>query len=228
MACKKLKHTYTLPATAKENPYKEIIQEHTDLIFLNKEQFAQHFESFDHTKTGLNIDFGCGAGNFIRDVAKKYPHTITLGVEIRYKRLVYAALKLKKHALQNAFLLQGKAQDIIHWLPKQSLQNIFVNFPDPWLKRRQQKNRMLQPAFLDALRPFAKDGARFYLKTDNLAYYQFTLESFKLTKNWEVLASSANLYNSPYVQDNIPTEFEQIFSVQNLPIHYVCATTSQN
>src|SRR5690606_6215501 len=99
------------------------------------------------------------------------------------------------------------------------LDNVFIHFPDPWEKLRQNKHRLIQDEFLDRLYELQRPGAEIEFKTDSYDYFVWAFERFKKSR-YKVLEWSAHLHKSPYAEKNFVTHFESIFLAKGLPIHY--------
>jgi len=203
------------------NPYILRIEEHSDIIWSDPEKHKNTCAEFISSNKNLIVDLGCGAGNFLRDYAKLKPDSNYIGFELRYKRLVTGAIKFNKHDITNIRLIRARAEDIANWLPFKVADIIHVNFPDPWPKRKQQKNRLLNIVYLRRIFELLKTDGCFVFKTDHSEYFKQVKGLIESEKQFKIQEFSDDLHNSPYQEDNIETEFEQLFKNQKLPIYYL-------
>jgi tRNA (guanine-N7-)-methyltransferase len=128
------------------------------------------------------LEIGSGKGAFLCQYAQNFPENRILGVEWDAYCANLTVKKLQKLGLENAAVIRG---DLFYFLrnlmPGKSIDEIHMYFPDPWPKRRQQKNRLiLREDFLEQVRRVLKPGPRlFYWATDHQEYNSITLRIFR-------------------------------------------------
>ena len=129
---------------------------------------------------------------------------------------------MRLNNLQNVLILREKGEYLADFFYENSLDSVHVNFPDPWAKASQQKHRLLQFAFFETLGQLLKPQGCFFFKTDHQEYFQSVVQVLKSFKLFQIVEYSENLYQSPYAQKNIKTEFERLFlSKLKSHIHYL-------
>lgn len=202
------------------NPYVSKLEEHRDVISTLPVEANSQFTEFVNVGRPLIIDLGCGAGNFLRDYAQLRPDAHFIGFELRFKRLVKGAIKLKKWEIPNVRLVQAKAEDIQDWIPEDSVEEIHVNFPDPWPKKRHQKHRLISERFLVKIHRLLIDKGCLILKTDHKDYFDWAFDQVKNSSLLEISAYSEDLHQSEYSAGNIMTEFESLFKGKGFPVYY--------
>ncbi|MDR2579893.1 MAG: methyltransferase [Fibromonadaceae bacterium] len=142
------------------------------------------------------LEIGSGKGAFMCEYAQKFPDTCILGVEWDNYCANATARKIAKFKLKNAAVIRG---DLFYLLknivPPNSIDEIHTYFPDPWPKRRQQKNRLiLRQGFLELLHKALKLGNRlFYWATDHAEYNALVLQTFKNFPNTKILEENTAL-----------------------------------
>ncbi len=121
----------------------------------------------------LVVEIGFGRGEFLLDLAAKDPESAFVGIEVSFKRTLKMARKLSQSGLRNVRLLEGRGQFVVEeLLSPDSVQQIWINFSDPWPKDRHAGRRLIQPAFVRAAaRVLAPEGA-LLLATDDVPYAQ--------------------------------------------------------
>ncbi|MDG2334156.1 MAG: tRNA (guanosine(46)-N7)-methyltransferase TrmB [Myxococcota bacterium] len=117
------------------------------------------------------LEIGFGRGEFLLELAAKQPETAFLGVEISFKRVLKMARKVGRAELCNVRLMEAKGEVVLHdLLPNGLLDEIWVNFSDPWPKDRHARRRVIQPAFVrDAARCLVPGGT-LHVATDDVPY----------------------------------------------------------
>ena len=233
------------PAKQKTNPYIQQIQTLKPWVFSFQEPPPQNWEKIFAKKAPLALDLGCGAGNFLTHAAELRSDYQWLGMDVRYKRLVKATLKARKKGLENFRFIQDKVEKINHWFPSESLAFCSIQFPDPWPKKKQQKNRFLTVPFAKNLFQSLEKGACVFVKSDHEEYGHFAFENFLSTHLWEVVVPILSshkepmpdfqnfLISNPFLgepaekKEALPlkkfwTEFEAMFCHEGLPIYFFC------
>jgi tRNA (guanine-N(7)-)-methyltransferase len=119
----------------------------------------------------LEIEIGCGNGHFLAEYCAANPATLLFGIEIKNKRCLKACSKIEKRALNNAYVIQGSAEQAIGLLPDESVDTFHIYFPDPWPKSKHRRRRFLRQENLHELERCLKPGGSIFFATDFFDYY---------------------------------------------------------
>ncbi len=139
---------------------------------------------------GLVLEIGCGNGHFLTAYAGEHPDTLCIGIDLQLERIGKARRKRDRAGRANLHFLRCAADDFLGELPAAiRLRDIYVLFPDPWPKKRHHKNRLVNPAFLDALAARAGQGSRLFFRTDYRPYYDEAAEVVAAHSRWRLLPS---------------------------------------
>lgn len=161
----------------------------------------------------LEIDIGCGKGNFLAWAARQRPGHNFLGVDRQLVRLRKVEKKIHRDGLANVRLLRLESSYLVERLiPDASVAGYYVFFPDPWPKRRHAPNRLFQPSFIAHLRRTLVAGGAVNVATDNAPYFQQIVE----------LMNGSGLFRAEpplALPEEARTEFEQIFLAKGDSIH---------
>jgi len=118
----------------------------------------------------LHIDIGCAKGQFVWRMAELQPDWNFLGLEIRAPLVDYTLEQRDKAGIGNLHFLFCNAntslEDLLKSLPKGVLQQVSIQFPDPWFKKRHQKRRVVQPELVQSLAAYLPTGGRVVLQSD--------------------------------------------------------------
>ena len=118
----------------------------------------------------LHLDIGCARGEFLLSMAQLQPDWNFLGLEIREPLVEQANVKVLELGLSNLHYLFGNANNsleaLLDSLGKGILQRVTIQFPDPWLKKRQAKRRVVQPELVDTLAHYLGDGGVVFIQSD--------------------------------------------------------------
>ena len=162
------------------------------------------------------LEIGSGKGQFLLDMALKYPNLTFIGVERNITCAGFTVKKLVENEIKNAKLVHADAGQMTPSIKDASVEGIFLNFSDPWPKKRHTKRRLTSESFLNEYYRILKKGARLIFKTDNYDLFTFSLEA--------ISASKFKLVEANYSYDgkdefDATTEYEKSFREEGQPIY---------
>lgn len=168
----------------------------------------------------LILELGCGKGEYIVALSEKYPDRNFIGIDIKGARMWRGAKTTYENNVKNAAFVRTRIDQIESLFGENEVDGIWVTFPDP--QPTKPRKRLTSPMFLNRYRKFLKPGSIIHLKTDNLAFFEFTLSMIK-SEGHELLFHTFDLYNSN-IEDDVmltQTHYEKIFLEQGIPIKYL-------
>ncbi|NUM76774.1 tRNA (guanosine(46)-N7)-methyltransferase TrmB [candidate division KSB1 bacterium] len=187
-----------------------------DLQYLNGEKNWQ--EVFGN-QNPLKVDLGCGYGHFLAAMAQNEPGANFIGIDVYAKGIQRANQKIQTRQLPNVRLLQMNALAAFSTgFCANQLDAIYINFPDPWPKRRHARRRMLQPELIKLLHDRLVVGGRIVVATDLRNYAQ---DMLRLLLTQPGLQSQIPEGVSSELADRVPTLYEEKFHRLGLAIYYV-------
>lgn len=170
----------------------------------------------------LELEIGCGKGAFMLELAKRNPETVFVAVEYCREAMLLAVEKAFSEGLENVRFLCADAAKLEEYFAPGEVDKIYLNFSDPWPKKRHAKRRLTAPSFLNTYRTILKEGGCIRQKTDNVLLFEFSLENYAAC-GWRTEDVCRDLHASPWAEDNILTEYEINFSGKGLTINAVTA-----
>lgn len=170
-------------------------------------------------KAALDLEIGIGVGHHFAHYAGVNPDRNLIGIEIKFKPLFLSVERLQQQNSINARGVRYNGSFIHEIFNEDELNDVIVHHPDPWLKRSQQKRRLLQLDFLNTASRLQLKGAHFYFKTDSEDYFHWALNNFTESP-YKLVGKTLDLHKSEYAQLNVITQFERIFINKNLPIYF--------
>ncbi len=196
---------------------KEIIN-NSRYVILNPSDNKGKWQSVFQNNNPIYLEIGMGKGDFILENAKTYPNINFIGIEKYDSIMALAIKKIENENVSNLRLIRMDAitlSDVfIH-----EISQIFLNFSDPWPKKRHARRRLSSEIFLKEYDNILTNKKIIEMKTDNQKLFEYSLVSFN-NNNYLIKKISFDLHKSE-IENNIMTEYEKKFSQENKPIYYV-------
>ena len=188
----------------------------------NPEELKGKWNNLFENSNPIHIEIGCGKGQFITGMAEKNPDINYVAIDVVPDVLVIALEKATAKDIKNVRFIIADAAKLCDYFEQYEISRIYLNFSDPWKKKKQAKRRLTHKNFLDIYKKLLKNGDFIYFKTDNRPLFEFSLNSFA-EENFKMQNITFDLHNSGY-EGNVMTEYETRFSEQGMPIYRVEAT----
>ena len=197
---------------------REIVDNSSFVVHNPKEYKGKYSEVFGNNNP-IELEIGMGKGNFIIDKAMKNPNINFIGVE-RYESVVCRALeKLENTNLTNVKIICIDAFELDDVFDKE-ISTIYLNFSDPWPKKRHAKRRLTSHVFLPVYDLIFKDEKVIVQKTDNVGLFESSIVSLS-TYGYTIEEISLDLASTG--MENSLTEYEAKFMSQGIKINYLKA-----
>jgi len=175
---------------------------------LNLEDGAADFAQIFGRNAPRTLEIGCGMGQATLAMAEAAPEQDFIGVEVHEAGIGSLLLGIKRLNLTNLRLYHCDALDVLkHCIADSSLSRVLLFFPDPWHKKRHHKRRIVQPEFIELLRPKLNHGGIFHLASDWQPYAQHMLDVMNAAPGWRNLAEDGRFIPRP--AERPLTKFEQ-------------------
>ena len=165
----------------------------------------------------LYVELGTGKGDFICQMAEKNPEINFVGLEMEAEVVLKAARKIQEKNLPNVKIIVFNVNNVEEIFAENEIDRLFINFCDPWPKKKHAKRRLTYITFLQKYQKILKPNGEIHFKTDNRALFDFSLEQFELA-NFKVREISYDLH-AEEPPENIRTEYENRFSAEGVPIN---------
>ena len=171
----------------------------------------------------IDLEIGCGKGAFILGMSDKNPGSLFIAAELVPDVLMMAMEKIHRSGKQNVRFLQLNAENVDSVIPAGSVRSLYLNFSDPWPKKRNAKRRLTSPTFLERYKKILAPGGKIYFKTDNKPLFDYSLETFS-SCGYKITDVCFDLHGDPvFSKDNIETEYEKNFSAKGFLINCLTA-----
>ena len=165
------------------------------------------------------LEIGFGGGEHLVHMAETHPNIGIIGCEPYINGVAMLLGKIRKANVQNLKVHPGDVRDLFDVLPTASIAKIFLNYPDPWPKKRHHRRRFVTPEHLEPLSRVVKPGAEFRVATDIPDYVRQTLEQVP-RHGFEWLAERPDDWRTPWA-DWYSTRYEQKALREGRTPHYL-------
>lgn len=202
-----------------DNVFQPSFEEVFHKDFELKGQWASRYFGNQHP---IILELGCGKGEYTIGLAERFPDINFIGMDIKGARIWTGARKACLEKIPNVAFIRTRIEVVNSFFGPDEIDEIWLTFPDPQLKKRRHKKRLTAACFLNLYRGFLKDNGIIHLKTDNAILYEFTLEMARFNK-LRVESATDNLYggDTPGLVHGIQTFYEKQYIGQGLNIHYL-------
>lgn len=220
-----------------------VLQAHPIVVKEEKEQKGKWAEVFGNHNP-IHIEIGMGKGQFILSLAKRNPEINYIGVE-RYSSVLLRAVEKYNEMcgqkpliedvtdteqlriweeIPNVRFICMDAADITEVFEPGEIQKIYLNFSDPWPKKRHARRRLTSKEFFGRYEKVLSTEGVVEFKTDNTELFQFSLDEVA-EAGWALRAHTWDLHHDEVMNvGNVMTEYEEKFSSMGNPIHKLIAT----
>ena len=198
---------------------KDTLLAHPEMVIQNPEEWKGRWKERFGNDHPIHIEIGSGKGQFVSEMAKKNPEINYIGIEIQTSVIVVALEKALAAEVPNLQLLHIDGGTVTDYFADGEVDRIYLNFSDPWPKKRHAKRRLTHADFLKAYEQVLPLEGEIHFKTDNRGLFEYSLASFSqfgmiLKQVW------LDLHQVEF-EGNVMTEYEEKFSAKGHPIYRV-------
>lgn len=197
----------------------ELLEAHPQYVILNPADAKGRWQEIFGNDHPIHVEVGSGKGAFVSGMAKANPEINYIGIDIQKSVLSYALDKVLATDVPNIKLLWVDGSDLTDYFEEDEIDRLYLNFSDPWPKKRHEKRRLTYQSFLATYQQILPENGEIHFKTDNRGLFEYSLVSFsqygiKLKGVW------LDLHASDF-EDNVLTEYEQKFANKGQVIYRV-------
>jgi len=178
---------------------------------------------FFKNENPIVLELACGKGEYSIGLAQMYPHKNFIGVDIKGARIWNGANQAIEENLNNVAFLRTRIELITDYFEKNEIDEIWIIFPDPFLKKSKSNRRLTSNAFINKYREILKPSGLIHLKTDSPQLYDFTLETISKDDKCVINYQNDNIYaiDLAYKELIIKTYYEKSHLEDGRTIKYV-------
>lgn len=176
----------------------------------------------------ITLEIGCGHGDYTIELAQRHPDRNYIGLDMKGARVYVGAVNALENEITNAAFLVLYADSLTEIFPPESIDEIYIPFPDPHIRRRSEHRRLVSPRFLEIYKSILIPNGKVHLKTDNDFIYEY---ANKIVENEKLIvhANESDLYSAddsdPKLTE-IKTKYEKHYLDEGRVIKYICFSFS--
>lgn len=213
-----------------------------DHVVLNPDNHRGKWHEYFGNDHPIHVELGMGKGKFISELSVKHPDTNFIGIDMYDELLRFSSQKaVEMHygpeeakigqgasedgkpyrtgrPIANLALVLGNIEKIEEIFAPGEIDRIYLNFSDPWPKKRHENRRLTHPEFLRKYRTIIRPGGELHQKTDSSLLFEFSLNSFA-DAGLKMSDISLNIHREGTPEGHIFTEYEEKFVSEGLPIY---------
>ena len=202
--------------------FRNVIQPTRDEVFDNF-SLKGKWHTFFKNQNPIILELGCGKGEYTIALAKKYPNKNFIGIDLKGARFWRGAKTALEKNLMNVAFLRTQIELIDLCFSKNEISEIWITFPDPQIKFKRTKHRLITQVFLKKYQHILNHNGIIHLKTDSEFLHGYMLGLLQEGKH-EILYANHDIYNSsspPIEATSIQTFYEKQYLENGKPITYI-------
>lgn len=171
---------------------------------------GEHFRN----KNPLTLELACGRGEYTVALSEAYPEVNFIGIDVKGARMWQGASIALEKGLANAAFLRTRIEQIDLFFAPGEVSEIWITFPDPFLRVSKSDKRLTSPRFLHLYRKILASAALVHLKTDDTTLYEYTLQVLRSDPACRIICHNADIYASPLAFDEL--RFKTHYEMEHL------------
>ena len=171
----------------------------------------------------ITLELACGGGEYALALGRLYPDRHFIGVDIKGARIWKGARVALAEGLDNVAFLRTRIEQLAYFFGRNEIDEIWITFPDPFLRKSKANRRLTAAPFLDRYKQVLRPGGTVHLKTDERRLYDFTLEVLEQRTDVTVEVATPDLYQDlPLTEElGVKTYYENLHIAPGDTITYV-------
>jgi tRNA (guanine-N7-)-methyltransferase len=175
------------------------------------------------SKRKIILELACGRGEYAVYLAQTNKKASVWGVDIQGERIWHGAKMGQEKKILNLNFLRTNIEKIDKYFQKNSVDEIWITFPDPFSKEKRQNKRLTGPYFLKIYQKILKKNGTIHLKTDDEKFFDWSVEQFEKDKNFVLQRVLKDIYSQENLSELLKnkTRFEEKHLIDGKKIFYL-------
>ena len=208
---------------AENQTFRCLVQPEFDEIFRRDHPLKGHWhDTFFGNNHPIVLELGCGRGEYTIALGTRFTARNFIGVDIKGARLWRGAKTATEHNMLNIGFLRTRIEFIDSLFAPNEVDELWITFPDPQLRKNRIKKRLTAPQFLEAYAHFLRPDGLIHLKTDSQHLHEYT-KAVVEANGLECVECSNDIYGADTSDEtlSIKTTYEQRFLDQGMRITHL-------
>ena len=191
-------------------------------VLQSPENMQGKWHEYFRNHAPITLELACGKGEYSVSLGRQHKDRNFIGVDIKGNRIYIGAKAALAEKLNNVAFLRAQIGQLTNFFAAGEISEIWIIFPDPFLRKSKAKNRLTHPRFLAIYQQLLPPGARIHLKTDSRELYDFTLETIQ-EQGCIIHENIADIYGQGKATGAlaIQTFYEQMHLAEGRTIYYI-------
>ena len=201
------------------------IYELKNVFNIKDPNISEKLKNYFYPNKTFTLEIGCGHGDNSVQLAQRFPGRNFIGVDVKGARIYKGAIKSLELELNNVAFVLAKAEKLNEVFKPKSIEEIYIPFPEPHVKRANENRRLISPDLIKLYKELLMDSGLIHFKTDNSTFYEYAIQN--LSKfDGKILHCTEDLYNddSSTINSGIISTFEQYYINKGVKIKYICSS----
>jgi len=168
------------------------------------------------------LELACGKGEYTVGLGQAFPEKNFIGIDIKGDRIARGSQAAIERGLSNVAFLRTDIRYLLEFFEEGEVNEIWITFPDPQPRPKQEKHRLTYPSFLNLYKQILVPQGTLHLKTDNPELFAYSLQTLP-AHGFTDLQYTTDLYKSSLnsIHFGIKTKYEQLFFDKGFTINYL-------
>lgn len=179
-------------------------------------------EDFFSNNNPITVELACGKGEYTLGLAQRNPHGNFIGVDIKGARIWKGAKSAWEQNKSNVAFVRARIEHLHHYFGANEISEIWITFPDPFLRESRADKRLTSPKFITRYQPLIAPDGVIHLKTDSPELFEFTLKTIR-DMGLQVIDKIENVYQENVIAEltDIQTFYEKMHLLDGRVIRYI-------
>ncbi|CAG5093552.1 tRNA (guanine-N(7)-)-methyltransferase [Thermobacillus xylanilyticus] len=212
---------------------REEIESQPELVVLDPAPYRGRWRERFGNDRPIHVELGMGKGKFISEMSVRNPEINYIGIDMFDELIRRAAVKARAawapqgaETPPNLALVRANIEYLETFFAPGEIERIYLNFSDPWPKKKHAKRRLTHPRFLRKYLDILNENGEIHFKTDSRLLFEFSLNSF-CDMEITLRNISLDLHRDGLREDLVMTEYETKFAEQGMPIYRLEAVVGE-
>jgi tRNA (guanine-N7-)-methyltransferase len=199
------------------------VHELPNVFSLKDENLLNRIKEYFSKEEKFTLELGCGHGDYSIELAALHPDRNFIGIDIKAARIYNGAIIVNDLNLKNTAFIISRAERIGEIFPQNSIEEIYIPFPDPHIKRKSEPRRLVSKEFLKIYNSILFKNGKVHLKTDSEMIFNYTLKTIN-DFGCNIFNFSKDLYanSGEIISNEVITKYEQHYLKEGRTIKYIC------